>query len=86
MTSAERGPEESLELERARSAAALAAVHDELDEAIAALARADAERAALRAALEETAARARAAEDEVAAIRRTRAVRWATRVRAVLGR
>ena len=78
--------EAALATERARSAAALAALHDELDATNAALARADDERAALRRALEETESRARAAEREVAAIRKTRAVRWATRLRAIVGR
>jgi hypothetical protein len=86
VTTPDATPDDALELERARSAAALAALHDELDETVAALARSDAEREALRTALAETEARARAAEHEVTAIRNTRAVRWATRMRAVLGR
>ena len=86
MTAAERPRDEDLARERSRSAAALAALHDDLDAAAAERARLLEEIDALGVAREHERARAEAAEAEVAALRNTRAVRWATRLRAVLGR
>jgi FtsZ-binding cell division protein ZapB len=75
-----------LERERARSAAAIAALQGELDAAHTEHERLLGEIETLRAARAQDQARAEAAEAEVAGLRATRAVRWATRLRAVLGR
>jgi hypothetical protein len=75
-----------LERERARSAAAIAALQGELDAAHAEHERLLGEIESLRAARAHDRARADAAVAEVAGLRATRAVRWATRLRAVFGR
>lgn len=86
MTPPSASHDDALSIERARSAATLAALHDELDAAGTMLSRTTTELAAARRALEAAEARAAAAEREVAALRATRSVRWATRLRSVLGR
>jgi hypothetical protein len=86
MTPPAQPHDDALAVERARSAATLAALHDELDAANAQVAVAAAELDATRAALAAAEARAAAAEREVAGLRATRAVRWATRLRTLLGR
>lgn len=86
MTPQSEPHDDALAIERARSAATLAALHDELDAASTMLSRTSTELAAAHRALDAAEDRAAAAEREVAALRATRAVRWATRLRAVLGR
>ncbi|MEY3361459.1 MAG: hypothetical protein RL531_1178 [Actinomycetota bacterium] len=86
MTSSTEPQDAALAIERARSAATLAALHDELDAAEARSAAVAAELEATRIALTSAEARAASAEREVAGLRSTRAVRWATRLRAVFGR
>ncbi|MFM8971937.1 MAG: hypothetical protein ACKOOG_04720 [Actinomycetota bacterium] len=86
MTPPDRTQAEALAIERARSAATLAALHDDLDRAVAERDRLADEVEALRSARDHEVERAEAAEAEVRALRATRAVRWASRVRAVRGR
>lgn len=85
MTTPDPPADDAIELERARSAATLAVLHDELDAARAAIETLRAEIETLRAARVADGARVEAAERELAALRDTRAVRWATRVRGLLG-